>query len=399
MEGQPQDVIKLLDFGIAKITWDEEGRRLTRVGSVFGTPQYMSPEQASGSETDHRSDIYALGCILYEMLTGAVPFVADTFMGMLTKQLFAEPVAPCEVRPGLGIQAPLERLVLRALRKDPDQRYSSADDMAHALARCAEATAQGPVQVVQDILSTPPAGTEAAEYRHRGSPADEMPAPFELPQALGAAEMPERRGRAARWGGMLAGALLLILLALAAVYLATQARDPHPRPPETPPKPGEAAEGSHVASGGDVSNGAASSHRDAAAAPAGAARSRGGEQSKPIGRQPPARRVVEVQPGAEHPGAQETAKARIRVHSEPGGVIVSVDGDHVGSAPHVLELPVGVRARLTFEFPGGPKRTLVVKPLRDTSYSVKLDKSAAGGPTIRVRTPFGELHDLMQPPF
>ena len=70
---------------------DEGGPRLTRTGMIFGTPEYMSPEQAKGDKPDHRVDIYAVGCILYEMLTGDVPFHADTFMGVLTKHMFEAP--------------------------------------------------------------------------------------------------------------------------------------------------------------------------------------------------------------------------------------------------------------------------------------------------------------------
>ncbi|MFZ5784823.1 MAG: serine/threonine-protein kinase [Acidobacteriota bacterium] len=134
--GHHPDTVKLLDFGIAKITWDEEGRRLTKVGSVFGTPQYMSPEQASGKDADHRGDIYALGCIVYEMLTGEVPFLADTFMGTLTKQMFEKPVPPRQLRPDLTIPPPLERVILKAMEKNADERFQSMAEMATALLEC-----------------------------------------------------------------------------------------------------------------------------------------------------------------------------------------------------------------------------------------------------------------------
>jgi len=144
--GRHQDTIKLLDFGIAKITWDEQGRRLTKVGSVFGTPQYMSPEQAAGKDTDHRGDIYALGCIIYEMLTGEVPFIAETFMGTLTKQMFENPIPPRQLRPDLGIPEPLEQVILHAMRKDPDERYQTMRELADALDACFSVSEMGPVQ-------------------------------------------------------------------------------------------------------------------------------------------------------------------------------------------------------------------------------------------------------------
>ena len=81
-------IVKVLDFGLAKVAGSN---RLTRPGVVFGTPHYMSPEQASGEQFDHRVDIYALGIIMFEMLTGRVPFEADTYMGVLSKHLYAQP--------------------------------------------------------------------------------------------------------------------------------------------------------------------------------------------------------------------------------------------------------------------------------------------------------------------
>ena len=88
-EGQRD--VRIVDFGVAKVMG---GSRLTRAGIVFGTPHYMCPEQAGGQTVDHRADIYALGIILYEMLTGRVPFEADTYMGVLTKHMFVAPPPP-----------------------------------------------------------------------------------------------------------------------------------------------------------------------------------------------------------------------------------------------------------------------------------------------------------------
>jgi serine/threonine-protein kinase len=157
--GHQVDVIKLLDFGIAKITWDQTARRLTKVGSIFGTPQYMSPEQAAGKDADHRGDIYALGCIIYEILTGEVPFVADTFMGTLTKQLFDRPVPPRELRPDLRIDPAFEQVILRALEKNPDDRFQSTAEMIEALSACRErgepSAPDAPTEVVLEILGLP----------------------------------------------------------------------------------------------------------------------------------------------------------------------------------------------------------------------------------------------------
>src|SRR5207237_10410507 len=94
--GDP-DFVKLLDFGIAKLTEvGEEGRKLTKTGMLFGTPEYMSPEQARGEQADHRVDVYAMGCILFLLVTNRLPFQADNFMGVLALVLTEDPpeIAP-----------------------------------------------------------------------------------------------------------------------------------------------------------------------------------------------------------------------------------------------------------------------------------------------------------------
>ncbi len=135
--GRP-DFVKILDFGIAKMSSldNEGGSRLTRTGMIFGTPEYMSPEQAKGDKPDHRVDIYAAGCILYEMLTGDVPFHAETFMGVLTKHMFEVPQPPSQRAPNANIPPDVEAVVLKALAKDRDQRFQTMKEMAVALEQC-----------------------------------------------------------------------------------------------------------------------------------------------------------------------------------------------------------------------------------------------------------------------
>jgi serine/threonine protein kinase len=135
-EGQPH-FVKILDFGIAKVMGlDPNGPRLTRTGMIFGTPEYMAPEQAEGKDTDHRADIYAVGCIMYHLITGQTPFVAESFMTMLTKHLMEEPVAPSARRPDLGVTPEMDALVLKALEKDRDKRWQSMAELLEAVAIC-----------------------------------------------------------------------------------------------------------------------------------------------------------------------------------------------------------------------------------------------------------------------
>ena len=135
-EGQPH-FVKILDFGIAKVMGlDPNGPRLTRTGMIFGTPEYMAPEQAEGKDTDHRADIYAVGCIMYHLITGQTPFVAESFMTMLTKHLMEDPVPPSVRRPDLVISPEMDALVLKALEKDRDKRWQSMADLLEAVSVC-----------------------------------------------------------------------------------------------------------------------------------------------------------------------------------------------------------------------------------------------------------------------
>jgi len=157
--GSNEDFVKVLDFGIAKVTSDEEGgsgRNLTRTGMIFGTPEYMSPEQAKGEKVDHRVDIYALGVILYELLTGKVPFSSDTFMGVLTKHMFEAPPAPRVANPVVEIPDEVEAIILKALQKDREYRFQSLREMATAIR--AVGTGAAAVKVVREEVFAPSSG-------------------------------------------------------------------------------------------------------------------------------------------------------------------------------------------------------------------------------------------------
>jgi eukaryotic-like serine/threonine-protein kinase len=134
--GLDKDFVKILDFGIAKVATSGTAK-LTRAGTVFGTPHYMSPEQAAGAPVDHRTDIYALGVIMYEMAAGKVPFDADNYMGILTQHMYKAPV-PIRMLvppPNDNIPPGLEAIILKALSKKPEQRYASMGDVIEDLDR------------------------------------------------------------------------------------------------------------------------------------------------------------------------------------------------------------------------------------------------------------------------
>ena len=123
--------LKVTDFGIAR----SGASQMTEVGSIIGTAQYLSPEQAKGAPVDQRSDLYSVGIVLYEMLTGKVPFTGDTPLEIAMKHLSEVPVPPSELRPELP--ETLDLVVLRALAKDSDDRYQTAEEMDADLARVA----------------------------------------------------------------------------------------------------------------------------------------------------------------------------------------------------------------------------------------------------------------------
>ena len=125
-------LVKILDFGIAKVSGGES-QSLTRTGAIFGTPHYMSPEQAIGNPLDHRSDIYSVGVIMYEVFTGKVPFEAESFMGILTKHITMQAKSPSLVAPTRSIPPEVESVIMRAMAKDPGERQGSMAELRDEL--------------------------------------------------------------------------------------------------------------------------------------------------------------------------------------------------------------------------------------------------------------------------
>ncbi len=126
------NAVKVMDFGIARALADS-GNSVTQTAAVIGTAQYLSPEQARGDPVDARSDVYSLGCVLYEMLTGEPPFTGDSPVSVAYQHVREDPIPPSERHE--GISADLDAVVLKALAKNPENRYQTAAEMRADLVR------------------------------------------------------------------------------------------------------------------------------------------------------------------------------------------------------------------------------------------------------------------------
>jgi eukaryotic-like serine/threonine-protein kinase len=204
--------LKVTDFGIARAG----GSQMTEAGSIIGTAQYLSPEQAKGARVDQTSDLYSVGVVLYELLTGVVPFTGDTPVEIAMKHLSAIPEAPSSRRS--DIPRDLDLVILRALAKDPAERYQSADEMDADLARVQRGAAVSPTteEAATAIISRPvvtPPATAVTQLRQN--------IPYAPPAAYYDYDEPRRR---AFWPWLLA--ILFVAAAVVGGYfLYNQVQD------------------------------------------------------------------------------------------------------------------------------------------------------------------------------
>jgi serine/threonine-protein kinase len=196
--------LKVTDFGIARAG----ASQMTEAGSIIGTAQYLSPEQAKGASVDQTSDLYSVGVVLYELLTGVVPFSGDTPVEIAMKHLSTVPEPPSAKR--ADVPRDLDMVVMRALAKDPSERYQSAEEMDADLRRVNRGVAISPVteEAATAIISRPPAEVTAIT-----SHAPRPPAPYAPPAAYYDYDEPPRR---AIWPWIVA--LLFVTAALVGGY-------------------------------------------------------------------------------------------------------------------------------------------------------------------------------------
>ncbi|HET9934036.1 MAG TPA: protein kinase [Polyangiaceae bacterium] len=234
------DVVKVLDFGIAARSESADAQReqkLTQQGMVLGTPPYMSPEQFTGKALDPRSDVYSLGVMAYELLTGRLPFDADTPWQWATQHMTAPPIAFEVAAPTKNIAPPMRQAIMKALSKDRDQRQGSAREFFTEFSDGGRVTVDAPAPVAghqstgtaaMDVM--PPAFNPPVPQVH--APAGPMGTP---PGVAAVPPAPTRPGRSGGGKGLViglgaVGAVLLIAIAVVAARTIKPEDDKLPPP-------------------------------------------------------------------------------------------------------------------------------------------------------------------------
>ncbi|MDQ3940977.1 MAG: Stk1 family PASTA domain-containing Ser/Thr kinase, partial [Actinomycetota bacterium] len=151
---------KVTDFGIVRALGGDAEQQMTQTGMVIGTAAYLSPEQAQGNPVDARSDVYSLGCVLYEMLTGSPPFAGDTPLAIAYKHVREDAQPPSALNP--DVPSGLDAITMKALAKNPDNRFSSASDMREDLERflSGQRVTATPLLGDQTTVAAPAGGTQ-----------------------------------------------------------------------------------------------------------------------------------------------------------------------------------------------------------------------------------------------
>lgn len=353
--GRERDFVKLLDFGIAKLTTDQAGSRRTRTGIVMGTPAYMSPEQCEGrGNIDHRTDIYALGIVLYEMLIGRVPFIGEGYGEILVQHLTQIPAPLSQFR---MMNAHVEAVVMKALEKRMELRYPTMDEMMRAMTdpvgyveahggvvgfgqrQLTPSTAPIPQSTVR--LTPPPFLTPV--------PGTLTPGVTPVPTTLGGAAGEVGSG-GGRKGFLVLGATV-VLAAVVAIVVVVASKG------SSQPATGEGS-GSQVAA---VTHDAAAG---ASTPPPVAADAAAREPTIPVDAAPPPPPPIDAAELTVAPDAPAApATASITLVTRPAGAKVIVDG-----------VQLKTRTPVPFELPRGAKPKIVIRMSGYEDVTVPLDE-------------------------
>ncbi|MBX3272089.1 MAG: serine/threonine protein kinase [Sandaracinaceae bacterium] len=217
-----REVVKVLDFGLARLL--DSGDKLTETGAVIGTPRYMAPEQCQGEKADPRADVYSLGLVMHEMLTGQQPYRALGTYEILGKKMFEDMPAPSALERPVVLDARLEAFVMRCLARNPADRPADGARMLEELVALREAVLSAPTTVAS---SPPPRITAPPTLPSRP--------PMTSPVATPASRPPARRSRAGLFAALAAVAVLLALGGLGVgAYLLFGRPRVEPIPPPAP---------------------------------------------------------------------------------------------------------------------------------------------------------------------
>ena len=400
IEGE-RDFVKVLDFGVAKLK-EYEGKEgtLTQAGMIFGTPKYMSPEQARSSELDARSDVYALGVMLYEMLMGRPPFTGDNPLSILIAHVNEIPQTFGHFNPKVEVPEPLERVVRKAMAKSREDRHQSVEDLLRELDAVDELLAgasydsvaarlpaqipgadgspsiAGPAIVAPMSDGTAPGPALGPERGGTllldgdGNVIDQNPVLGAGTQALEALQDDRRGGRIGLWVGLGLG---LPALAVGA-WLFSQGGEEDPKRGGTGPVVGQVVDASTLA--------APAPTPDAAVALAAAADAAIPDASAPDAEAPDAEIKVADEPDKPKPPKRRSHTATIRISGGTRGVTVKqLGGGQVGVASPTLDVTVKKRTRFMLSKPGYLDLPLTVDP-RDgrSEYVARLKPKPTSNP-------------------
>ena len=321
------DFVKILDFGISKIkTAEAEKVRMTRTGQLVGTPLYMSPEQARGeADIDHRADVYAMGVMLYEMLTGRPPFEGGNYFQLLWKHGNEAPRPPSEL---VGMPPGIEAAILRSLAKTPDERWPSMKELGDALAAAAPEVPLDPGR----LMSLPPRAS---------APTPTPDAPVADPDPVVPAS--------SRTPWIVAAVVLLLGVAGAAYALGgggsstgetSEVSEPEGGERQAEPEATEATEATETTETTEAESTMAA--------------------VLPEGVEPP-------------------RQVRVRFVSTPTGAVVRRGDERLGQTPFELDLPPDERFEVQFSLPNHRSRSVPVEPVDGAEVDVRLQRRAGGG--------------------
>ncbi len=408
--GRERDFVKLLDFGIAKLTGDQPGAQKTRAGLVMGTPAYMSPEQCEGrGQIDHRSDIYSLGVVIYEMVTGRVPFYGEGFGEILVQHLTARPVPPCSIKADIPKQ--VELIVLKCMEKAPEKRFPNMDEMVKALVDpVGYIDAHGGVagfMATTLVPSDTPANIPLSKLTPSPlAPLTPVPGAMVATTTLGGAtgqavSPPGGKSKTGLFVGLglaVAAAATVVVVMMMGGGKKTAGASPSPGPGSvTEPGPGTAAgsakepgsgSGSGTAAAVDPGSGSGSAADPGSGSGSGTAadpgsRSGSSEVGSGSGSAEPGSGSGSAGPGA---GSLAGKKIKIKVSSTPSGAFVYF-GDEVkerGKTPIEFEVDAAEGETELLIQRGAKRETRTIKLDADVDLEVQLEGAAAEPATAPV---------------